>query len=242
MSSRDIAQRIGGISHVTVAAHLRKGDVSLASAPPSTAAPSAGPDQPGSLIDRLIDLASCLHTAGMSESNLVWEAVGQLRAIDAALDAGPSEPVVEVPTDLSSEGVLKIVRTLIQENRVEHANWAAIGHSSATTRTARTIAMLLPILARLERQASDESGICKIPRGDIAGALVSAHERAATLLRLGVRCGKCYSELQVALAEGQDWDDGPPGPAACCKCGGLIGSELGSVLVVATDAYARRQQ
>jgi len=125
------------------------------------------------------------------------------------LPAHCAPPVLASPgTDSPDAPALQVVRELLAEARNQFAVATASGDSNGAQRYARTAAGLMPVLARLEREAHDASGGFVITEQDVA----EANSRIDTVLnalaaRGAPRCAKCSRELSIAWGHGVPEDE-----------------------------------
>jgi hypothetical protein len=189
MSERDIAEAVGKSR-----AFVRQ---ILAQPSPTLEAPPHA--EPESLASRLSQFGADLSAAGMSnESALVLEAAARLGAFEVA-----SEPDDEddgpVPTDS-----LSVLKLAIENAQRDHRAWQAVGNSNAANRALRTVAMLAPQLARLERSARDDTDTLHIPRADIESAHASLEAKLRLMLDRPLLCAQCGHALSVEWSEGDN--------------------------------------
>jgi transcriptional regulator with XRE-family HTH domain len=116
----------------------------------------------------------------------------------------PYAPVTTSTLPATPEDALTIIRALVAENRTEHLRCAQVGDSQAAQRYARTTAMLLPVLARLEKAVVDDRDMIHVSRRELEEAERLRDERDRIVLSRPLTCERCGAELAVAWAEERD--------------------------------------
>jgi hypothetical protein len=116
-----------------------------------------------------------------------------LRATPAPGMPAPAAPAIDADAPALEQG-----RTLIRELRADLERARAISDSQSVQRLSRTIALSLPMVARLESLEAEEKGGVYITKAEIDDARDFVRSRLAAQAERGpLRCSKCSRELSI---------------------------------------------
>jgi len=172
-------------------------------------------------LDRLRDLsrtgatrAEISEALGVSERTVTrWAAWAAGRPRGGAPRPSPARPPLPVPPAAAAGGpveepagtdALSMVRGLVEPLRAAYEAATAAGEDRAAAYVARTIAPMLPVLARLEKQAAESADVLRISMAEIDAARLAYRERVARLLEQPLTCAECGRRLRVAWVEGAE--------------------------------------
>ncbi len=129
------------------------------------------------------------------------ERVKKLKTKAPAEDAENTEPDAEIEEEeLDTLGTIR----RMQRNALKGARDAtADGNHTAAQRYTRDAAGLVPVIARLEKDARAGSDVLHISMPDIEEAMIAVEQRIATLASRPLRCEKCSRELSIEYGLGK---------------------------------------
>jgi hypothetical protein len=116
------------------------------------------------------------------------------RAEDIA--PAPAEPPPE------DEDTLDMVRRMQRDMRASAEAAKADGNHTAAQRFMRDAAGLVPVIARLEKVAADDSDVLRISRAEIEDVMSATRERVKTLLARPLLCAHCSRKLSIQYGTG----------------------------------------
>jgi transcriptional regulator with XRE-family HTH domain len=151
------------------------------------------PTEPRSLVDELGALADDLDAAEAFREALVCR-----RAADALRSADSAE--CDIPQPPADATALDNTRYLLAVNQAAYKRCVDTGLEQQAQRYSRTIATLMPVLARVEREAAGAGDAVVIPRAELDAHLESAREVLRTYAAQPLTCARCGAELRMSLA------------------------------------------
>jgi len=147
-----------------------------------------------------------MHAAGLSLRKIA----GQMRLSHTSIRkvlASPAPPPVELPPaqavaddDAPDDNApaLQQAQYLLAQARADLRRAQAVGDSQLAQRQTRNCAALMTVLARLEREQSDDGSITISP-GDFAAACADLEAKAKAYAERGgvIRCADCNRILSI---------------------------------------------
>jgi len=155
-------------------------------------APAAPAPPAGDLVADLRRLADDL-SFDPDRAGLVQRAID---ALTAAEDDGP-DPFGDLPSDLSPA---ELGAELLGRLRAAHRRSEAAGDTRGAGYAARTIASLLPAVARLARAAQDDGDVIRISRAELAEAAAAYRQRVSAIVARPLTCARCGAVLRAEVA------------------------------------------
>lgn len=146
-----------------------------------------------------------LARQGLSQRDIAAELGVSRAAVRKALAAAPealaaaAPPAAPAPaTDASA---LEQARALLAETRADLEQARSRGETAAVSRLSRTMAMLMPVVSRLESRERDEADLVVASHAEIERAMRSVRERAAALLDRPLLCAACGRALSISWGQ-----------------------------------------
>jgi hypothetical protein len=168
-------------------------------------APAAPAPPAGDLVADLRRLADDL-SFDPDRAGLVQRAID---ALTAAEDDGGPDPFGDLPPDLSPA---ELGAELLGRLRAAHRRSEAAGDTRGAGYAARTIASLLPAVARLARAAQEDGDVVRISRAELAEAAAAYRQRVAATVARPLTCARCGAVLRAEVA-GVELPAAPPAGA-----------------------------
>ncbi len=188
----EIAREVG-VSQPAVSVFLRR-DAPIQPAKPAPA--QVDNNCTPTLASRLTVLATELSAAGAAdEAATIFEAAARLSALDVASEPDDDDDLEELPTE-----PLEILRRTLRQAQRDADQWAAVGNASGASRAQRTVAMLAPQVAKLERAEREGDGMVHISRAEIAAAHERNRVNLKRLLDRPLLCADCGRALSAQMA------------------------------------------
>lgn len=137
---------------------------------------------------------------------------------DASAEAPPENPRIARMQERSEEQAaeperderttLEQVKDLMQQSLRQSAEHSKIGRAADAQRFGRIAAVLVPVIARLERDAKTSEHTLHIPRHEITERRAKVRQRLRALVSRPLLCSACGRKLSVK------WGTGKENPAA----------------------------
>lgn len=112
----------------------------------------------------------------------------------------PEAPAPESPAPTATHALTEI-RALVDGAKRDVAEARAIGDVRTQQHATRTVATLMPVLARVEREAASRGDDIVFSRADIEQAEASLRARLEALAQRPLTCARCARELAIDAGE-----------------------------------------